>query len=82
MLSRVVARCLPLGIGISFYVALMHAILPVGQVSVWGWAAQVLWLPGSHILAAGYMSGLAVLFLDLYDGGDICCRLRPSAGWR
>jgi uncharacterized protein len=64
VLKRVCAWCLPIGLILSIYVATVKALLPPGHVSLWAWLAQVVWLPGSHILAAGYASGLAVLFLD------------------
>ena len=60
---RVCAVCLPLGVAISTYVAVVQAVVPPARVSLWGWSAGVLWLPGSHILSAGYMSGLALIFL-------------------
>jgi uncharacterized protein len=63
ILRRVCAVCLPLGVGISTYVAAVNAIVPPARVSLWAWSAGVLWLPGSHILSAGYMSGLALIFL-------------------
>ena len=63
ILRRVCAVCLPLGVAISTYVAVVQAIVPPARVSLWGWSAGVLWLPGSHILSAGYMSGLALIFL-------------------
>jgi uncharacterized protein len=62
VLRRVAAWCLPAGIAISLYVALIRGLTPPTTVSVWAWFAAVLWLPGSHILAAGYMAGLALLF--------------------
>jgi uncharacterized protein len=64
VLRRLCAWCLPIGLALSIYVATVKALLPPGQISLWAWFAQVLWLPSSHILAAGYASGLAVLFLD------------------
>ncbi len=64
VLKKVCAWCLPLGIAINLYVGTVMALMPRGKVSLWGWSAQVLWLPGSHILSAGYMSGLALLFLN------------------
>ncbi|MGB7437344.1 MAG: DUF418 domain-containing protein [Candidatus Acidiferrum sp.] len=63
VLRRVCAVCLPLGAVISIFVAVVFAVVPPGHVSLWAWAAGVLWLPGSHILSAGYMSGLALIFL-------------------
>ncbi|HXA82541.1 MAG TPA: DUF418 domain-containing protein [Methylomirabilota bacterium] len=64
VLKRVCAWCLPVGLIISLYVAITRAVLPPGEVSVRAWSVGVLWLPGSHILAAGYASGLALLYLD------------------
>ena len=64
VLKRVCAWCLPVGLIISLYVAIIKAVVPPGVVSLRGWSAAVLWLPGSHILAAGYASGLALLYLD------------------
>jgi uncharacterized protein len=64
VLKRVCAWCLPVGLLISLYVAIIKAVVPPGVVSLRGWSAAVLWLPGSHILAAGYASGLALLYLD------------------
>ena len=64
VLKRVCAWCIPLGLVISIYVAIVKAIVPPGHVSMWAWFAGVLWLPGAHILSAGYVSGLALLFLD------------------
>jgi len=63
VLKRVCAWCLPVGLTLSLYVAIVNAVLPPTSVSMWGWFAGVLWLPSSHILSAGYMSGLALLFL-------------------
>jgi uncharacterized protein len=42
----------------------VKARLPVGKFSIWGWLAGVVWLPSSHILAAGYMACLALLYLQ------------------
>jgi uncharacterized protein len=62
-LKRVCAWCLPVGLIISTYSATVIAIMPPGRVSLWGFFARVLWFPGAHILAAGYVSGLALIFL-------------------
>jgi len=64
VLKRVCAWCLPGGAILSLYVAITRAVLPHDVVSLRAWSAGVLWLPGSHILAAGYASGLALLYLD------------------
>ena len=63
VLRRVCAWCVPVGLIISIYVTTVKTITPPGTVSLWGWLARTLWLPGSHILAAGYVSGLALIFL-------------------
>jgi uncharacterized protein len=63
VLKRVCAWCILVGFPVSMYVAIVKAVVPPNTVSLWGWFAAVLWLPGSHILAAGYVSGLALLFL-------------------
>ena len=63
VLKRVCVWCLPVGLVLSIYVAIVKAVVPPGTVSLWGWFSGILWLPGSHILAAGYVSGLALIFL-------------------
>jgi len=63
VLRSVCAWCLPVGLIINIYVAAVNVVIPRDKVSLWGWAAGVLWLPGSHILSAGYASGLALLFM-------------------
>jgi len=64
VLKRVCAWCIPVGLIVSVYEATVWAVVPPGTVSLWGWFAGILWLPGSHTLAAGYMSGLALIFLN------------------
>jgi uncharacterized protein len=63
VLRRMCAWCLPVGLIVSIFVAIVKAVVPAGTVSLWGWLAGVLWLPGAHVLAAGYVSGLALIFL-------------------
>jgi uncharacterized protein len=63
VLKRVCAWCIPAGLVLSSFVAVVKAVIPPGTVSLWGWFAGILWLPGAHILATGYVSGLALLFL-------------------
>jgi uncharacterized protein len=75
ILRKVCAWCLPIGLAMSIYYAVVMAIVTPGHVSMWAWFAQIMWLPGSHILAAGYMSGLALLFLE----GNWRNRLMPFA---
>lgn len=60
--KRVCAWCMPVGLAISIFVAAVRALVPLGKPSLLIFSANVLWLPGSHILSAGYMSGLALLF--------------------
>jgi uncharacterized protein len=63
-LNRVCMWCLPLGAAISSFSAIVHAIVPPATVSMWGFFSGVMWLPGAHLLATGYMSGLALIFMD------------------
>jgi uncharacterized protein len=64
VLKNVCAWCIPIGMVLSTYVAVVKAVVAPAHVSLWAWAAGILWLPSSHILAAGYASGLALLFLN------------------
>ncbi len=63
VLKRVCAWCIPVGLVINVYWAIVRAVVPPGAFSLWTWSATVLWLPGAHILSAGYVSGLALIFL-------------------
>ncbi|MFZ0770619.1 MAG: DUF418 domain-containing protein [Candidatus Sulfotelmatobacter sp.] len=63
VLRRVCAWCIPVGLIVNIYVAITRAVVPPQTVSLWNWSANVLWLPGSHILSAGYVSGLALIFM-------------------
>jgi uncharacterized protein len=63
VLKRVCAWCIPVGLILSIYVGIVQAVVPPGRVSLWGFFAGILWLPGAHILSAGYVSGLALIFL-------------------
>jgi uncharacterized protein len=63
ILKRVCAWCIPLGLAVSIYVAVVRAAVPPSKISWWVFFANILWLPSSHVLSAGYMSGLALLFL-------------------
>lgn len=64
ILKRVCVWCLPVGAVISTFSAIVHAVLPPDNVSLLGFFAAISFLPGAHILAAGYISGLALIFLD------------------
>jgi len=61
--KRVCAWCIPVGLILSIFVAVVKMVLPPGTVSLWGWFAAILFLPGAHILSAGYVTGLALLFM-------------------
>jgi uncharacterized protein len=63
VLLRMRAWCLPVGLACSLYVAIVRAIVPAGHFSFAKWFANILWLPGAHILAAGYIAALALLYL-------------------
>ena len=64
VLKRVCAWCIPVGLTISIYVAIVNAVVPRDRASLWLWSAGVLWLPSAHVLSAGYVSGLALIFLN------------------
>ena len=64
VLKRVCAWSLPIGIVLNLYVATVFALIPPGARSVWAWSAGMLFLPSAHILSAGYISGLALIFLN------------------
>ncbi len=64
ILRKVCAWCIPIGILLNLYVALVNIYVPQGHVSLWAWAAGVLFLPAAHTLSAGYISGLALFFFD------------------
>src|SRR5271154_2112657 len=63
VLKRVCAWCLAVGLILNIFTAAVFALVPAGVFSLWMWFARVLWLPSSHILSAGYASGLALLYL-------------------
>jgi uncharacterized protein len=64
VLKRVCMWCLPVGLILNLYVAIVFAVHQPGTVSLWAWSAGVLFLPSAHILSAGYISGLALLYLQ------------------
>jgi uncharacterized protein len=64
VLKRVCAWCIPVGLIVSSYVAIVSAVVPPSRASLLGWSAGVLWLPSAHVLSAGYVSGLALIFLN------------------
>jgi uncharacterized protein len=64
VLKRVCAWCIPVGLALQIYAATVRMIFSPTAVNVWAWSAGVVWLPSSHILAAGYVSGLALIFMN------------------
>lgn len=64
VLKCVCAWCLPLGIVLNLYSTIVNALVSPYQMTVLGWSAGILYLPSTHILAAGYASGLALIFLS------------------
>ena len=64
VLKRVCGWCLAVGLIINVYVTVARLVIPLGTVSLWAWAAGVLYLPGTHIMSAGYISALALVFLN------------------
>lgn len=64
VLKKICAWCLPIGLAVNIYVATVNALVRPGHVSYWAWAAGAIWLLGAHVLSAGYVTGLALLFLS------------------
>jgi len=62
-LKKFCAWCLTIGFLGSLYVGLAKAFIPPATITVWARIAGMIWLPSSHILAAGYVSGLALIYL-------------------
>jgi len=64
VLKKVCAWCLPIGLIANIYIATVLAVVRPGQVSYFAWAAGAITFLSAHILSAGYVSGLALLFLN------------------
>jgi uncharacterized protein len=64
VLKRVCAWCIPVGLIINGYVAIVNAVVPPDQVTLSILIANIVHFLGAHILAAGYISGLALIFLN------------------
>ncbi len=64
ILKRVCAWCIPVGLIINGYVAAVNAIVPPDQITLAVRIANIVHFLGAHILAAGYISGLALIFLN------------------
>jgi uncharacterized protein len=64
ILKRVCAWCIPVGLIINGYVAIANAVVPPDHVTLSILIANIVHFLGAHILAAGYISGLALIFLN------------------
>jgi uncharacterized protein len=62
-LKRVCAWCLPAGLIVWIPLAVVRAVVPPGRVSLWAFLASIFWCPAALLLSAGYVSGLALIFL-------------------
>ena len=61
---RVCAWCLPIGLALNIYIAVVLAVMPHDRPTPAAWIAQSLYMPGAHILSAGYVSGVVLLYLN------------------
>jgi uncharacterized protein len=64
ILKRVCAWCIPVGLLLNGYVATVNAIVPADRITVPVEIAGIIHFLAAHILAAGYISGLALIFLN------------------
>lgn len=64
ILKKICAWCLPIGFAANFYVATVNSLVRPGHISYWAWASNSLMFIGAHVLSAGYITGLALIFLD------------------
>jgi len=62
VLKSVCAWCLPVGLVLNAYVGIANAVIPAGRVSFLLFFASIIHFLASHILSAGYLTGLVVLF--------------------
>jgi uncharacterized protein len=63
--KRVCAWCMPIGLVMNFYYAYANAATPPDGDSLMLHIANILHFFGAHILAAGYITGLALIFLNV-----------------
>jgi uncharacterized protein len=63
--KRVCAWCLPIGLVMNFFYAYESAFTPTDQAPLGLRVAGILHFFGAHILAAGYICGLALIFLNV-----------------
>ena len=64
VLKRVCAWCIPVGLIINGYGAYVNAVVPPDKITLSVQIANIVHFLGAHILAAGYISGLALIFLN------------------
>jgi uncharacterized protein len=64
ILKRVCAWCIPVGLVINAYVAIVNAVSAPDIVTPSLMVASIIHFFGAHILAAGYISGLALIFMN------------------
>jgi uncharacterized protein len=63
VLKRACAWCIPVGLILNLYVAIVAAAVSPDRFSLFSWSAGVIHFLAAHILSAGYLSGLALLFM-------------------
>ncbi len=63
--KRVCAWCLPIGLAFNAFYAYENATVPPDTVTFGIQVASMLHFFGAHILAAGYITGLALIFLNV-----------------
>jgi uncharacterized protein len=63
ILKRVCAWCIPVGLILNGYVAIVSAVSAPTRISLVTWSAGIIYLLATHILSAGYIAGLALIFM-------------------
>jgi uncharacterized protein len=63
--KRVCAWCLPIGLVLNFFFAYENAVTPLDQATLGIRIADLVHFFGAHVLAAGYIAGLALIFLNV-----------------
>jgi len=64
VLKRVCFWGLAIGLPLSFYNAVVVAVVPANRFSFWLFLARMVWLPAAHMQAAGYAAAVALLYLN------------------
>jgi len=65
VLKRVCAWCIPIGLIFNFFGAYENAVVPDGKFTFALAVSSMVHFLGAHVLAAGYISGLALIFLNV-----------------